>query len=77
MTDMRDKVVIVTGAASGQGAAEARLFAGQGAKVALTDINGNGATLAADLGSAGHFVRHPRRGTPIVCSRFAATAGRC
>jgi 3alpha(or 20beta)-hydroxysteroid dehydrogenase len=58
MTDMLGKVVIVTGAASGQGAAEARLFAEQGAKVALTDINENGAALAADLGSAGHFVRH-------------------
>jgi NADP-dependent 3-hydroxy acid dehydrogenase YdfG len=30
MTDMHGKVVIVTGAGSGQGAAEARLFAGQG-----------------------------------------------
>lgn len=33
-----DKVVIITGAASGQGAEEARLFAKEGAKVVATDI---------------------------------------
>ena len=34
-----DKVVIVTGAASGLGAADARLLAAHGAKVVMTDIN--------------------------------------
>ena len=34
-----NKVVIVTGAASGLGAADARLLASHGAKVVLTDIN--------------------------------------
>ncbi|SIO48958.1 3alpha(or 20beta)-hydroxysteroid dehydrogenase [Burkholderia sp. GAS332] len=58
MMDMHGKVVVVTGAASGQGAAEATLFAEQGAKVVLTDVNENGAALAAGLGSAAHFVRH-------------------
>ncbi len=34
---MRDKVVLVTGAASGMGRAIAHLFAGEGARVAVTD----------------------------------------
>ena len=38
------KVALVTGAASGQGAAEARLFAAEGARVAVADID--------DVGSA-------------------------
>ena len=36
---VKDKVVIVTGAASGMGRATAHLFADEGAKVALIDIN--------------------------------------
>jgi NAD(P)-dependent dehydrogenase (short-subunit alcohol dehydrogenase family) len=35
---LRDKVVLVTGAASGIGAATARLFAEEGARVILTDV---------------------------------------
>ncbi|MFM0341782.1 SDR family NAD(P)-dependent oxidoreductase [Paraburkholderia fungorum] len=58
MMDMEAKVAVITGAASGQGAAEAVLFAQQGAKVVITDINESGAEIAARLGSAGHFVRH-------------------
>jgi 3alpha(or 20beta)-hydroxysteroid dehydrogenase len=55
---MQDKVVIVTGAASGQGAAEARLFAAEGAKVVVSDLSEGGAAVAAQLGDDGHFVRH-------------------
>jgi 3alpha(or 20beta)-hydroxysteroid dehydrogenase len=58
MGSMQGKVVIVTGAASGQGAAEARLFAAEGAKVVVTDINEAGQTVAGELGDAGFFVRH-------------------
>jgi 3alpha(or 20beta)-hydroxysteroid dehydrogenase len=58
MTCMCGKVAIITGAASGQGAAEARLFAEEGAKVVVTDINEDGATLASELGRNGHFLRH-------------------
>lgn len=36
---LENKVAIITGAASGQGAAEARLFAKEGAKVVATDMN--------------------------------------
>lgn len=35
---LKDKVAIITGAASGQGAAEARLFLQEGAQVIATDI---------------------------------------
>src|SRR5258705_3328232 len=58
MTSMQGKVAIITGAASGQGAAEARLLASQGAKVVLTDVSENGRAVAAELGDRGHFVSH-------------------
>lgn len=58
MIDMEGKVVVVTGAASGQGAAEVSLFAREGAKVVVTDINESGAEVAERLGEAGLFVRH-------------------
>ncbi|WP_068777563.1 SDR family NAD(P)-dependent oxidoreductase [Paenibacillus sp. FJAT-26967] len=38
MGRLEDKVVIITGAAMGQGAAEAKLFAKEGAKVVATDL---------------------------------------
>ncbi|MBP0593287.1 glucose 1-dehydrogenase [Paraburkholderia sp. LEh10] len=58
MANVQDKVVIVTGAASGQGAAEAKLFAEQGAKVVVTDIDERGEEIAARFGGRGLFVRH-------------------
>jgi len=51
--------VIVTGAARGQGEAEARLFAREGAKVVLTDVlEAEGAKVAADIGPAARFIAH-------------------
>ncbi len=45
------KVCLVTGAARGQGACEARLFAQEGAKVWLTDVlDDDGEAVAADIG---------------------------
>jgi len=44
--------VFITGAASGMGRAAARIFAGEGARVAVTDYNGAGAeAVAAEIGA--------------------------
>lgn len=49
------KVAIITGAARGQGEAEARLFAQEGATVVLTDVlSSEGQVVADDLGAAFH-----------------------
>jgi 3-oxoacyl-[acyl-carrier protein] reductase len=48
---LADKIAIVTGAASGFGAEIARVFAREGAKVALLDINAGGAAkVASEIG---------------------------
>ncbi|MBN8808446.1 MAG: SDR family oxidoreductase [Sphingomonas sp.] len=52
------KVIIVTGAARGQGAAEAELFVKEGARVVLTDLRDAGQDVAASLGEQARFVRH-------------------
>lgn len=57
--DLTGKVAIVTGAARGQGEAEARLFAALGAKVVLTDVLvEEGQQVAESIGTAARFVRH-------------------
>ncbi|MGI9594784.1 MAG: glucose 1-dehydrogenase [Acidimicrobiales bacterium] len=57
MARLQDKVAIVTGAARGQGAAEAALFAAEGATVVVTDVlSGEGEQTAADCG--GTFIHH-------------------
>ncbi|MGW1926428.1 SDR family NAD(P)-dependent oxidoreductase, partial [Streptomyces massasporeus] len=59
MSALDGKVVIVTGAARGQGAAEARLLVAAGARAVLTDVREEeGRSVAADLGRAAVFVRH-------------------
>lgn len=51
MGKLDGRVVLVTGAARGQGEQEARLFAGEGARVVLADVlDDAGATLAKELG---------------------------
>ncbi|WP_329386775.1 glucose 1-dehydrogenase [Streptomyces sp. NBC_01351] len=53
------KVVVVTGAGRGQGAAEARLFAEAGARVVVTDVREDeGRAVAASLGDQGLYVPH-------------------
>jgi len=49
--DLNDKVTIITGAASGIGAACARAFAARGARVVAVDINADGArSIAHEIG---------------------------
>ena len=51
---LNGKVALITGAARGQGAAEARLFAQEGAKVILADVTDQeGIAVAAEIAEAG------------------------
>lgn len=53
------KVAIVTGAASGLGRAIATMFVAEGARVMLSDLNGDGAAaVAAGLGAHAAAIRH-------------------
>ncbi|WP_330334974.1 glucose 1-dehydrogenase [Streptomyces sp. NBC_00536] len=59
MIALDGKVVVITGAGRGQGAAEARLCAEAGARVVVTDIREDeGREVAASLGGQGLYVRH-------------------
>jgi NAD(P)-dependent dehydrogenase (short-subunit alcohol dehydrogenase family) len=61
---LKDQAAIVTGGASGLGAATARKLAAQGAKVAICDLNAKLAeTVAAEIG-----------GTAVICDVSDATA---
>ena len=52
------KVALITGAARGMGAAHARRFVAEGARVVLCDIlDTEGAALAAELGPAARYIR--------------------
>ncbi len=56
---LKGKIAIVTGAASGVGRADALLFAAEGARVVLTDLNEEaGREVAAQIGDTALFVRH-------------------
>ena len=60
MDRLKGKVAIITGAAMGLGAADARLFAAEGAKVVVTDIaDKEGLALAEEIG--GHFMHQDVR----------------
>jgi 3alpha(or 20beta)-hydroxysteroid dehydrogenase len=59
MDRLKDKIILITGGARGQGAAEARLFVSEGARVVITDVlEDQGRTLAAELGQSASFVKH-------------------
>jgi 3alpha(or 20beta)-hydroxysteroid dehydrogenase len=58
MARLTGKIVLISGGARGQGAAEARLFVAEGAKVVIGDVlETEGRRLAAELGDAAVFVR--------------------
>jgi NAD(P)-dependent dehydrogenase (short-subunit alcohol dehydrogenase family) len=53
MDRLRDKVAIITGAARGMGESEARLFAREGAKVVVSDLDPIGEEVAASIRAEG------------------------
>jgi 2-keto-3-deoxy-L-fuconate dehydrogenase len=66
---LKGQVAIVTGAASGIGAASARLFAAEGARIALVDVDEAGlAKVAADIEAKG--------GQAIVLAADVSNAGK-
>jgi 3alpha(or 20beta)-hydroxysteroid dehydrogenase len=59
MRRLDGRVVLITGAARGQGEAEARLFADEGAKVVLGDVlDPEGKAVAESLGAAAVYQHH-------------------
>jgi 3alpha(or 20beta)-hydroxysteroid dehydrogenase len=58
MDRLKDRVILISGGARGQGAAEARLFVAEGARVVIGDVlEAEGRRLAAELGAAAAFLR--------------------
>jgi 3alpha(or 20beta)-hydroxysteroid dehydrogenase len=59
MNRLANKTAIITGAARGMGAATARLFVAEGARVVMTDVlDAEGESLARELGAAAQFMHH-------------------
>ena len=59
MDRLAGKIILISGGARGQGAAEARLCVEEGARVVIGDVlEDQGRRLAAELGQAASFVRH-------------------
>lgn len=58
MSLLEDRIAIITGAASGQGASEARLFASLGCFVVLTDVREDGREVARTIGKRALFIHH-------------------
>jgi len=76
--DFTGRVVVVTGAANGIGAACARLFAASGARLALWDVDvAAGQALAAELGGDARPIRCDVSSRPEVEAAIAATLAAC
>ncbi|MFI6516164.1 glucose 1-dehydrogenase [Spirillospora sp. NPDC050679] len=72
---LEGKVAIVTGAARGQGAAEARLLAEAGARVVVADVLEEGREVAAEIGEAARFVHHDVTDAASWAGAVAAATG--
>lgn len=58
MDRLKGKIILISGGARGQGAAEARLFAAEGARIVIGDVlEAEGRQLASELAGAAVFVR--------------------
>ena len=59
MGRLEGKIILISGGARGQGAAEARLFVAEGARVVIGDVlDDQGRQLAAELGQNAAYVHH-------------------
>lgn len=81
MTRLEGRVALITGAARGQGAAEAEAFLAEGATVWLTDVlDAEGEAKAAALGDHAYYrhldVTDPDQWSEVV-QELVATSGRC
>jgi len=77
MNRVKDKTVMVTGAASGVGREDALLLAREGARVVLTDINEDaGRAVAKEIGAAAIFIRQDISSEPDWAAVIAAARER-
>ncbi len=78
MGRLDDKICIITGASRGQGEAEARLFADEGATVWLTDVlDTEGEAVAADMsGTYRHLDVRDEAAWSTLVDEVIATHGR-
>jgi 3alpha(or 20beta)-hydroxysteroid dehydrogenase len=78
MGRLNDKVCLITGAARGQGEAEARLFAAEGATVWLTDVlDAEGEAVARDIdGTYRHLDVRDESAWQALIEEIIATCGR-